>query len=65
MDRNPGDLLTMREAAALLAVSPWTIKRYGQIGYLHPVKLPSGHYRYLRSEVEAIITNRKRPANAT
>lgn len=43
-----------RVAAALLGVTTRTIDRMAKRGDLHPVTLPSGHRRYLRSEIEAL-----------
>ncbi|MFC7766596.1 helix-turn-helix domain-containing protein [Leucobacter soli] len=44
-----------REAAALLGISTRTVARWADTGKLHPVTLPSGHRRYRRAEVEALV----------
>lgn len=51
----PGDLLTPGEAAAIAHVTPRTIYRYGSDGLLGFITLPSGHRRYVRKDVEALI----------
>jgi excisionase family DNA binding protein len=43
------------EAAGRLHVSTRTLTRMADRGDLHVVKLPSGHRRYLVSEVEALL----------
>ena len=43
-----------REVAALLGVSTRTVSRMADSGRLTPITLPSGHRRYLRSEVERL-----------
>jgi excisionase family DNA binding protein len=49
------DLLTPREAAALLGVRPSTIARWARDGLLKPaVHTPGGHRRYRRGEVLAV-----------
>lgn len=51
----PGDLLTPGQAAALAHVTPRTIHRYGTAGRISFVTLPSGHRRYSREDVEALL----------
>ena len=50
-----GELLAPREAAAIAGVTPRTIHRYGTDGLIQFLTLPSGHRRYLRESVEALI----------
>jgi excisionase family DNA binding protein len=55
------DLLTPREAAALLGVRTTTLARWARDGLIKPaVHTPGGHRRYRRGEVLALRT-----ANAT
>lgn len=49
------DLLTPREAAAIAGVTPRTVYRYGTDGRVTFVTLPSGHRRYHRGSVQALI----------
>ena len=51
----PGDLLTPGQAAAIAHVTPRTIHRYGSAGRLSFITLPSGHRRYARADVEALL----------
>jgi excisionase family DNA binding protein len=51
----PDELLTTGEAAELLGVSRWTCLRYIREGRLPAVRLPSGHMRIKRSDVERLI----------
>ena len=48
------DLLTTREAAALLGVGTTSIKRWADSGLLACVKTPGGHRRFPREAVEAL-----------
>jgi excisionase family DNA binding protein len=48
-------LLSRAEAAALLGLSPWTIRRYEKQGKLHSIKLSPITVRIRQSEVEALI----------
>ncbi len=50
-----GDLLTPGQAAAIAHVTTRTIHRYGSAGLLGFIKLPSGHRRYVREDVEALL----------
>lgn len=49
------DLLTPREAAALLGVRTATLARWAREGRLRPLHTPGGHRRYSREEAERII----------
>lgn len=51
----PGDLVTPGEAAAIAHVTVRTIHRYGSDGRLAFITLPSGHRRYVREDVEALV----------
>ena len=61
--RNLPDLLTLRETADLLRVSPLTIKRWGKIRYGEPGKLMAvrintrGDRRYKKEDIIRIIRN--------
>ena len=44
------------KAAALLGVQPDTIRQYVEKGYLACRRLPSGHRRFQRSNVEALLS---------
>ncbi|MGI5233644.1 helix-turn-helix domain-containing protein [Actinoallomurus sp. CA-142502] len=68
------DLLTPREAAALLGVRTTTIARWARDGIIKPaVHTPGGHRRYRRGEVLALRTanttndgsRRTRPGSTT
>lgn len=49
---NLPDLLTVREVADLLRVSPLTIKRWGKRGKLNPIRINSrGDRRYKKESV--------------
>jgi excisionase family DNA binding protein len=48
------DLLTPREAAALLGVRTTTLARWAREGRLTPLRTPGGHRRYPRSAVMAV-----------
>lgn len=48
------DELTTAEAADILGVSTSTVVHYADTGQLPCRRLPSGHRRYLRADVEAL-----------
>lgn len=47
--------LTTSQAAEILGVSPQTVVNYADAGLLRSWKLPSGHRRYQRADVEALL----------
>lgn len=49
------DLLTTTEVASLLGVATATVRNYARAHQIDSVKLPSGHRRYRRSDVEALL----------
>jgi excisionase family DNA binding protein len=51
----PDELLTTREAAALLGVGTTSIKRWADSGLLDCAKTPGGHRRFYRSAIEAML----------
>lgn len=51
----PGDLLTSTEAARLLGVDRSTVARYVRQGKLPAIKLPSGHTRIRREDVNRLV----------
>ena len=52
------ELMTPAEVAALFRVDPKTVTRWAQAGKLQAVRTLGGHRRYLRSEVEQLLTGR-------
>lgn len=55
---NLPDLLTVREVATLLRVSPLTIKRWGKKGTLPAIRINSrGDRRYKRQDVLYLLGN--------
>lgn len=52
----PAEYMTVGEAAALCGVHPDTIKRWEQRGRITALRTPTGHRRYLRTDVEALIS---------
>jgi excisionase family DNA binding protein len=53
---SPDDLLPPAEAAALVGISRDTIKRWERDGRIASRRLPNGHRRYRRGDVEALLT---------
>lgn len=48
-------MLTTSQAAALLGVDRATVARWVRLGQLPAVRLPSGHWRIRRVEVERLL----------
>jgi excisionase family DNA binding protein len=59
-----GELLRVTEAARMLAVDPSTLRRWINLGLIDSVKLPSGHYRIPRGEVERLLKRPKEDGGA-
>ena len=56
MAHDPRDDLTTAQVARMLGVSTTTVLAYVDKGVLTPYRrLPSGHRRYLRADVEALV----------
>jgi excisionase family DNA binding protein len=51
---DPDELLTIAEAAAILKVHRDTLRRLEKRGQLAALRLPSGHRRYRRADIEAL-----------
>ena len=49
------ELLTSSEAARMLRVSKATITRYVRLGQLPAIRLPSGHLRLRRRDIEKLL----------
>lgn len=49
------DLLTTSQAAHEANVSMITIRRAVEAGKLHPLRTPGGHFRFRRSDLEAMM----------
>lgn len=50
------DYLTPGQAAAIAGVTTRTIYRYGTAGRITFVVLPTGHRRYHRESIEALVS---------
>lgn len=48
-------LLTVKQAAEFLGVSRNTLYRYENRGFLVPLRTPTGHRRYRRSDLEDFL----------
>lgn len=55
MSGDDSELLTTSKVAKLLSVSQSTVERWIVLDRLKAIKLPSGHYRIRRSEVNRIL----------
>jgi excisionase family DNA binding protein len=49
------DLLTTSGAAAVLGVSDETVRRWADERKIRHVRLPSGHLRFRRSDLDAVL----------
>jgi DNA-binding transcriptional MerR regulator len=55
-DGPDAEYITPGEASRLAFVTPRTLTRLAKRGSVRAKELPSGHRRYLRSDVEALLT---------
>jgi excisionase family DNA binding protein len=54
--QEPAGLLTLREAAELLGVSPWTVRRWVASGKLPHIRLPGGRLlRFDRADLDRLV----------
>ncbi|MBN9374602.1 MAG: helix-turn-helix domain-containing protein [Cellulomonas sp.] len=49
------ELLSVGEAAELLAVHPDTLKRWERAGRIEALRTPTGHRRFRRRDVEHLL----------
>lgn len=54
-----GELLTTREAAKVAHVSVITIRRAVEAGKITPLRTPGGHFRFRRSDVDALLASER------
>lgn len=52
-----GEYLAIGEAAALIGVSTDTLRRWERSGRITAVRTPTGHRRFKRSDIEALLRN--------
>lgn len=52
---DPDELVTSAEAAEIGRVSKMTILRAVKAGKITPLRTPGGHFRFRRSDVEALL----------
>ena len=52
--------LTIREAADLLNVHPETLRRWDRTGRLTTSRTPTGHRRYRRADLDALMAEAER-----
>lgn len=58
-DQEPEDFLTPAEASRYLRVSTRTLQRYEAAGHLQVSRLPTGHRRYRRADLDALSAPRR------
>jgi len=59
----PGDWISLGEAATLLGVHPTTLRTWADQGEIPSQRTPGGHRRFQRGVVEQWLTTRNQPAN--
>lgn len=52
---NYEQLLTGGQVAKMLTLDPKTVARWAKIGLIQAIVLPSGHRRYRRTDVDALL----------
>jgi len=58
-----GDLLTPEEAMRILRVSDRTLRRYAENNIIACIRLPFGHRRFFRADIERILSSGIRKPN--
>ena len=58
---NPADKIATGEAAKLIGVSIDTLKRWEKAGRIKASRTPSGHRRFTRSDVLALLEEPEEP----
>lgn len=53
------ELLSVSDACARLGVSPTTLKRWEKAGRISALRTPTGHRRYHRIDVDALLRHRE------
>ncbi|AMS03118.1 excisionase and transcriptional regulator [Gordonia phage Obliviate] len=56
------DRLSVGEAAGLIGISVDTLKRWERAGRISSTRTPTGHRRFRRSDVEALLTDQAESA---
>lgn len=54
-EHSQNDLLSVSQAAAVAGVSLYTIRRWDNDGRIESVRTPTGHRRFRRRDVEALL----------
>ena len=54
--KHTDDLLPVGESAALVGISRDTLKRWEAAGRIASLRTPTGHRRYRRADIEALLT---------
>jgi excisionase family DNA binding protein len=54
------EFFTPAEVAKILRVSPGTVARWVKLDQIRAVRLPSGHYRIPREEVDRLLREARR-----
>lgn len=62
--RAAGELLLPSEAGAMLRLDSKTMTRWHKRGLIDAVVLPSGHHRFWRADIEAILRRGGKPGRA-
>lgn len=60
----PAEPMSVGDAAALIGVHVDTLKRWEKSGRISSFRTPSGHRRYARADVEALLTAEPSEASA-
>ena len=55
---DPDELLTTAEVASLARISKMTVTRAVKAGRITPLRTPGGHFRFRRSDVDALLGQR-------
>ena len=59
-NKTPPELLTVKQVAAQMGVHPNTVRRWERRGILNAFRLPGGHRRFRRSDVETLLQDGSR-----
>lgn len=57
--KTQSDLLSVGESAVIIGISRDTLKRWEAAGRVTSLRTPTGHRRFRRADIEALLTDKE------